>query len=722
MFKLLLLIATTTIMLALNGCGGGGGGTTSSSTSSTTTYGLPVTASDGVIAGAKVHFSSLKGDQILVECTYTECVTDTNGKATLKIPASVIANLADDDIPFLYVESTTDTSVGGVSIATDPSRVKLKSYLPKASVMKSIVATSLLADSVEITQAATVSHFSNAIAVMVEGQLGLTNPVSSSGITNKSTAERNELVATAEQTRKELINRLKTNPNGPEAQKFKGLAVATKAIIDHNIKKILSGGKDRAGGANIDEILLEMAKTSNMALDSTYNTAFTSIFAAVNTDLGNSIHAGSLPKGFNTTNFKNIAEAATKQATGTAISVNPVTKNPKLLLYMPYQGQSASISLAYQKGIEAGLGSTSAISIVTMDSSLSDEALRLSFYGVNNAGQTNSNNIHHNLDYVGVASFYSGQTRIFGSHPDKKMLVLSSGTSSIFEQGYDSVINFAASNKVQMQAMFQKMMDDARKDKALIPYIIFVENDPSLNQYSLDLYSAMLSNQSLVDIALGSDGSLASTGSTSKVTYPQLLGTFNLFTENNTLKVPVNSIKELVKGKTKVRACYFGLRDNFVTTLKAMQDNSVTIDKWYTADGIYTNDITTALTNAGVTGTPNVSVMSLGATTSGTMYNTFVSAFNTKHSGNPTAADSLFNQIGYDMGTYIKKIADNINSNASKYMSRKGVLDEAKTTAISGVTGSKGATVLSTQVGWYDEYTLGSQGWNLVGRARTEDQ
>jgi hypothetical protein len=274
--------------------------------------------------------------------------------------------------------------------------------------------------------------------------------------------------------------------------------------------------------------------------------------------------------------------------------------------------------------------------------------------------------------------------------------------------------------------MATKMRLDAQAANELVPYIIFVESNVDTNQYSQDLYTKMLSNQFLIDAGIDSTGSFTSNGTTTQVTYCQLIGTYNLFNDaQGKLRVPLNSVKQAVAGRSKVYAAYFGLKDNFVALVKALQGEA-DITKWYCSDGVYTNDIAKSFTDAGVTNLPTVSLMSLGIATTGSAYDKFISDFKaepTNKGAAPTDGDMLFNQIGYDMGAYMKQIVDTINADNAKYMSREQVLKEAQRTAfkLAGVTGSKGQSVSTTEVGWYDEYTLQTSGFVRSGKAKNSE-
>jgi ABC-type branched-subunit amino acid transport system substrate-binding protein len=207
-----------------------------------------------------------------------------------------------------------------------------------------------------------------------------------------------------------------------------------------------------------------------------------------------------------------------------------------------------------------------------------------------------------------------------------------------------------------------------------------------------------------------------STGITTKVTYPQLLGTFFV---NEAGPVPTAAISSLVASQaTTPYVVYAGLTGGFISAVKAFNTSGIDVARWYTSDGVYVDEINQSLTTAGVTELPPVSVMSLGITTSGTNYSNFVSAFQAKYTTSVTP--SIFAQYGYDMGLFMKKVVNGINIDNDK-LTRSVVKTRAMTTSLQAadgaVTGKKGSTVPNLEISNYDEFNLTAGGWVRIGPA-----
>jgi ABC-type branched-subunit amino acid transport system substrate-binding protein len=694
---------------SLIGCGGGGGST---APVDQPRVAFSVTLTDGPIRNAEVYLASLKGGQL----SDTAAVTDADGKATISVLRSAITNLDNDDVPYFWARSTTSSTVvtyGGSARPLGSGAVTFKSYLPTASELKTIMQTSALSNDDKVKGSSVVSHFSQAKAMMIEKRAGFTASVALGGVANITGEKLSELALL-----KENLDSKLTDASSDATKKLIYMATLTKALVEDGLTQVFTGGKTVDDG--FDNLLLE-AVESTSTFSTTMANSLDSLKLEVARDLSASVF-GDVFSQASLVALTSVTAALNLTATiNQPAGIHPVPSTPKFYLVFPYTGQSASISRGYEQGVRSALKeleSTGAIEVLTMESEVADSELRLAFFGEDTAGNTRSGSLYNRADVVAVASFRSGQTNLMANHPAKKdLLTLTSGTSTIFEKGYEQLVRFAASNSAQADAIMHILREKALAENRNIPFITLVETRGSLNEYELDLYSGVLKNQTLVESGLLDTGvSSPSTGITTKVTYPQLLGTFFV---NEAGPVPTAAISSLVASQaTTPYVVYAGLTGGFISAVKAFNTSGIDVARWYTSDGVYVDEINQSLTTAGVTELPPVSVMSLGITTSGTNYSNFVSAFQAKYTTSVTP--SIFAQYGYDMGLFMKKVVNGINIDNDK-LTRSVVKTRAMTTSLQAadgaVTGKKGSTVPNLEISNYDEFNLTAGGWVRIGPA-----
>lgn len=752
-FFLLTIICITCCFL--NGCGGGGG---SASAPGTVYRAIPVTVSDGIIKNARVHLMSLKtGVVSRCETTATDthstksCMTDNDGKASVLFQDSDINALDLDDVLYLWVDSTYETTIQTDSVTFtpvssivpptvpggEPELVQLKSILPKAEIFKNNL-SNWSNISAEITRATTVSNLTHAKSLLVEKDSGLrlSGPRSASSSPSADGSDFYEKLEALEQD-------LQIFPPTDMNAKWFLLSTATMARLHEGI--VPDNGTD---SRSTDDMLYGLAANS-ATLGTTFAAKIDGIngfLTKVKAQLGEALHTGvvNLPAGKNWTDYTSlISEAAVKNATSVDVNLQLMTENPKLVLFLPYSGQHDVLSKAYQSGVTAALLSTDAFNITTIDSTgLDKDAMNLRFYGEDSKGNTLRNNIISDPDNIAVLSYLSGQSRAFASHHQKKMLVLSCGTATIFEQGYETIAAFAPSNRVQADSIAMLLSQKAQNANTNIPYIVFTEGVEDAADYSEDMYSSLLSRQFSSDIRVNKNGIMSinagSVNTTAIATYAQLIGSFSLRnkTVNNETELvfPLNTLKSLLKDRTNVNAVYIGYMDNFLRLLKAFKDDtdlSAAVNHWYSVDGVMGSRTPSeiAAVYQSAANMPQISILTMGKTTTGAEFNNFATDFKSLPSIGASYdltadADLIYYQLGYDMGKYLKSVVDTINSSSTLKLNRQNVLSVAQTqiTSMPGVSGSGGTKTSPSDRGWYDRYDVNCSGspltcdWGYIGK------
>jgi hypothetical protein len=700
--------------MSLIGCGGGGGSTAPVDQAKVA---FAVKLTDGPISKARVYFSALKKD-ILNDTDYVE--TDDNGDAVLYVPKAVIDGLDSNDIPFFWAEATPSSKIttsGGSAYLTEISggadKFYFKSYLPKAAELKEIVSAGNHNAATEVVKSSVISHFSLAEAMMIENKAGLSAPVGKAGLASLSPDDT--MLSNMSLLKKNLDNKLKQDDTEVK-NKLVYLAGLTKAVAEQGLTEFFASGKNLAQDG-LQELLWEAVKT-NSTFTTTAVAKFNIATAAIKADFNRDNFWAEKVFSVDALNsLTSAVDSITTAAAKISVAINPIVSSPILCLMFPYDGQSATISQAYEYGIRAALkdfSSEGKVVVTSFDMSpyydsngdFMESAFRLDYFGVDKAGKTKQDSVYSNTDVVAVASFQSGISSILAEKED--ILILSSGTSSILAQN-DHLLPFAASNILQSDAIMHELREIALEKNSNIPYIAIVETRGSLVDYELDLYSGVLNNQSMVESAIETDGqSSISTGVTTKVTYPQLIGTFFIKEKG---EVPTASIKALTENLgTKPYVVYAGLTDGFISVLKAFVTSGIEVEHWYTSDGIYVDNIDEKMKEKEITTLPNLSVMSLGVATDGvSSYSTFVTSYNSLLAIPVTANTTpppIFAQYGYDMGLFLKKSIE-----ATAVLSRAGVKASAMTTTLTinddgAVTGSKGKSVDVNAISKYDRFDL----------------
>jgi hypothetical protein len=340
MIKVLLFVLSFIGLILLPGCGVGStdgdgvgsittgtatGGEDTGTSTSQSVIPLKVTLRDGIIRNATVTLASLLQGSLNVSAE-----TDFGGVATLNIPSDIINNLATSDLVYVYGISKADSTVDvkGITRGLQPGQVKLKSYLPAPSYLKSILASpNKLEDDTQVNKSTTVSHFTNAEAVLFDNELqkkGLLNSASSPTMTITTSESLFALLTTL---RTEIAK-----PNTPVIKKFKLIAASTKAIIEQNISTILQGQTIQI--TESDQILLEIVSNETATLEPSFEAnILPAMQADVNQDLASSEFTSPLfDVSTNGSTFTSSLVTVTSQDMASAVDVKIELSDPQATL------------------------------------------------------------------------------------------------------------------------------------------------------------------------------------------------------------------------------------------------------------------------------------------------------------------------------------------------------------------------------------------------------
>ena len=202
---------------------------------------LNIQALDGPLEAARVRLVSLQKG-VLGSPVFTQ----PGGEARIELPKSVFDGLDDADLLYFYVDSVENTRIqtGPSTVSSKPlvaGQAKLRSYLPRVQTIKSRIELFKPLDTApDIKSSTTVSHFSNARAVILEQQLKKAGTITAP-LTPESVAPilfTTEVLDTVSNTLDTIATQLE-NPASDTARKFRLLATATKAILERDIKDIL---------------------------------------------------------------------------------------------------------------------------------------------------------------------------------------------------------------------------------------------------------------------------------------------------------------------------------------------------------------------------------------------------------------------------------------------------------------------------------------------------
>jgi len=250
---------------------------------------LNIQALDGPLEAARVRLVSLQKG-VLGSPVFTQ----PGGEARIELPKSVFDGLDDADLLYFYVDSVENTRIqtGPSTVSSKPlvaGQAKLRSYLPRVQTIKSRIELFKPLDTApDIKSSTTVSHFSNARAVILEQQLKKAGTITAP-LTPESVAPilfTTEVLDTVSNTLDTIATQLE-NPASDTARKFRLLATATKAILERDIKDILLF-PSQLGLEDSDAILLELAENGadgQHAFHPVFELEFASLSAEISKDL-----------------------------------------------------------------------------------------------------------------------------------------------------------------------------------------------------------------------------------------------------------------------------------------------------------------------------------------------------------------------------------------------------------------------------------------------------
>jgi hypothetical protein len=266
------------------GCGGNFLSGISDDPTPIPTVRFEISAVDGPLIKARVRLVSL------LEGTLATQTSDRHGRATLSLPRSKFLALSDQDLLYIYVDSLASlgTSVepqNKVTRILQEGQLRLKSFLPPVAQIKKL-SSDLLTSNPDIARAGVVSHFSNAKALLAEANL------KSLGILKASLRPESRVSATDIPLISSNVSTVESAifaGNENLTAKFKLVAMATKALVENNITKFLSGASQTEIESS-DEILLELAGNgsdsgSTLSLNSSFQQSLEDLSEAISEDL-----------------------------------------------------------------------------------------------------------------------------------------------------------------------------------------------------------------------------------------------------------------------------------------------------------------------------------------------------------------------------------------------------------------------------------------------------
>lgn len=244
-----------------------------------------VVAKDGSLVNVLVYFCSVKKGIIAGPFD-----TDINGVALPSFNKSLLNSLEEDDQVYWWVTSRNSSSV--TINRADPrlkaltnGQVSIKSYLGRAVLLQSkAVINPDLSQDTTISKASVVTHFSNARSNLLEvrwKQIGMISGVVNPATPLNSLSEKN--LKNMVQTAQELDQRF-LDSSSATTHKLKLMAVMTKAVIEHDVSRLLDGTSD-AGLSKVSESLFLVAENNFREVSAQFLKVFDEVFAEVELDL-----------------------------------------------------------------------------------------------------------------------------------------------------------------------------------------------------------------------------------------------------------------------------------------------------------------------------------------------------------------------------------------------------------------------------------------------------
>ncbi len=323
-----LLLAFSLSCLILAGCGT----SSTSSSSALATTNLSGTLTDGPISNAKVSLATFKNGAIS-----NEVLTDEEGNYTIQVSNAVINDLSDEDLPYIYASSTANSKVktsGGSAKDLVEGQVNFRSLLAvnqlktlvsdnKTAFTTTAVDTEADENLQDLARSLTISHVSNAKALVLESKLLAKGVLKEGEQINPKVLSRARTVAQTEIS--EALNEVAAvdlaleDPNSEETANLMMLAAVTKEIVEQGkIDDIVTSATAVKSLTNAAKFLLELSR-ERKAFTPTFNTRLSDRLSEVNSDLTNRLKGSVKTQVIDS--LKGIDAAAAKEALDTDFTI-----------------------------------------------------------------------------------------------------------------------------------------------------------------------------------------------------------------------------------------------------------------------------------------------------------------------------------------------------------------------------------------------------------------
>ena len=292
------LMILSLLPLFLTGCVG----SSSSGAGNTTTTELNGILTDGPISNAKVALATFKNGAIS-----NEVLTDEDGNYTIQVSNSVINDLSDEDLPYIYASSTANSRVktsGGSAKSLVEGQVNFRSLLA-VNQLKTLVSdnkSTFTTDAVDtesdenlqdLARSLTISHVSNAKTLVLESKLLAKGVLKEGEQINPKVLSRARTVAKTEIS--EALNEVAAvelaleDPDSEETANLMMLAAVTKEIVEQGkIEDIVTSVSETESLTNAAKFLLELSR-ERKAFTANFSTRLTDRLNEVNSDLNTNL-------------------------------------------------------------------------------------------------------------------------------------------------------------------------------------------------------------------------------------------------------------------------------------------------------------------------------------------------------------------------------------------------------------------------------------------------
>ena len=292
------LMILSLLPLFLTGCVG----SSSSGAGNTTTTELNGILTDGPISNAKVALATFKNGAIS-----NEVLTDEDGNYTIQVYNSVINDLSDEDLPYIYASSTANSRVktsGGSAKSLVEGQVNFRSLLA-VNQLKTLVSdnkSTFTTDAVDtesdenlqdLARSLTISHVSNAKTLVLESKLLAKGVLKEGEQINPKLLSRARTVARTEIS--EALNEVAAvelaleDPDSEETANLMMLAAVTKEIVEQGkIEDIVTSASETESLTNAAKFLLELSR-ERKAFTANFSTRLTDRLNEVNSDLSTNL-------------------------------------------------------------------------------------------------------------------------------------------------------------------------------------------------------------------------------------------------------------------------------------------------------------------------------------------------------------------------------------------------------------------------------------------------